>query len=425
MWGGEIVKRSTVLLLTIAFSCSFPILARAQREVTLYSFTGGSDGYDPSSPLVLDTEGNLYGTTYFAGTTNNFCPAGCGTVFQLAPSGGTWSFQTLHSFSGDATDVGHPSGPLAFDSSENLYGTGESGGGPYDCDFGASCGGAFELSRSADWNESIIYSFSPKTGDSPSGLIFRQGIFYGATTFGPGTINNPGSGTIYQLFLNKDGQWEHTVLHGFTGGKDAAEPSSLAFDPQGHIYGSTPPFPGRPGNGALFKLSRTESGLGLSVLDDLAPSPLIFDKNGNAYASLSSGGSSNCGYYGCGSVIEFQKTATGWQQITLYEFSSFDDGNSPGALVFDAEGNLYGVTLLGGTGTCTLDQYAGCGTVFKLTPGGNGWQKTTLYNFTGGSDGEFPNGFLTIDSAGNLYGATQGGASFDGTGYGTIFEIQQ
>jgi hypothetical protein len=94
-------------------------------------------------------------------------------------------------------------------------------------------------------------------------------------------------------------------------------------------------------------------------------------------------------------------------------------------VVFDNAGSLYGTTFLGGTGTCQFYQYSGCGTVFKLTLATDGkWHKTTLYNFTGGSDGEFPNsGNLILDATGDLYGATLGGASYDSSGYGTVYRI--
>ena len=160
------------------------------------------------------------------------------------------------------------------------------------------------------------------------------------------------------------------------------------------------------------------------MIDNANASTLIVDKNGNLYGSSSGGGSSNC-QGGCGTVFKLQHTPTGWRQTTLYEFTDVTDGFAPGALVFDAEGNLYGTTMLGGTGTCEFFQYPGCGTVFKLVPAKGSWQKTTLYNFVGGTDGEFPNGnALVMDSSGNLYGATLGGATYGSSGYGTIYEIQ-
>lgn len=149
------MKNYIAALLAIVFSMSVSIAALAQTEVTLYSFKGGQDGYYPLGGLILDASGNLYGTTFFGGTTSLFCGVGCGTVFQLRPTAGTWTFQTLHSFKGQPADVGHPFAELTFNSG-NLYGTGVDGG-PNFC-FADSCGGIFQLSHSPKWKESIISS---------------------------------------------------------------------------------------------------------------------------------------------------------------------------------------------------------------------------------------------------------------------------
>src|SRR5207245_3321277 len=70
---------------------------------------------------------------------------------------------------------------------------------------------------------------------------------------------------------------------------------------------------------------------------------------------------------------------------------------------------LYGTTAYGGSGGCSNNGATGCGTVFKLTFANDVWRKQTIYNFTGGSDGEFPSfGTLIRDCAGNLYGTTSG-----------------
>lgn len=104
----------------------------------------------------------------------------------------------------------------------------------------------------------------------------------------------------------------------------------------------------------------------------------------------------------------------------LYDFSNLSDGAYPAAgVIMDKSGYLYGTTLEGGTGGCAG---SGCGTVFKIAPGGT---KTVLYSFTGGSDGSGPHG-LVIDKLGNLYGTTTAGGDlgcFENGGCGTVFEI--
>lgn len=423
----EVVRLPFALVAAFALLINLSVVAQAQTETTLYSFTGGADGYNQFGGLVLDNSGNLYGTNFYGGTINSSCPSGCGTVFQLKESSGAWTFKTLHSFAGGSTDVGHPYDHVTFDSSgKNLYGTGGTGGGPGNCYQQETCGGVFELNRSKGWKESLIFSFGPKTGLTPySGLTLYNGAFYGTTWFGPGSSTQVGNGTIYELASGTNGTWKHTLLYSFTAGNDGYEPyADPVLDTKGNLYGSTP-YGGTNQAGDIFELSHGSKGWTLNVIDNAPwPSTMIFDKNGNLYGSLEQGGSSNC-EFGCGSVIELQNTGTGWKQVTLYEFTDVTDGEEPGALVFDANGNLYGTTFLGGTGSCTFFQYSGCGTVFKLTPGSAGWTKTTLYNFTGGSDGEFPNGnALVINSSGNLFGATVGGASYGSSGHGTIYEIQ-
>ena len=107
----------------------------------------------------------------------------------------------------------------------------------------------------------------------------------------------------------------------------------------------------------------------------------------------------------------------------LYSFTGSEDRAQPyGSLVFDSSGNLYGTTNFGGDTNCNL----GCGTVFKLSPGSSGWIKYLLYTFTGGSDGGEPDARVLFDAAGNLYGTTLLGGSINSactSGCGTIFKL--
>ena len=135
---------------------------------------------------------------------------------------------------------------------------------------------------------------------------------------------------------------------------------------------------------------------------------LIRDGAGNFYGTTEDGGFSSWG-------TVFKLDATG-RETVLYNFTSGSDGSQPhGALVRDADGNLYGTTSQGGGSGCA--PYNGCGTVFKLDPTGT---ETVLYRFTGGADGEFPSGSLVRDPAGNLYGTTIDGGSSD---FGTVFKL--
>ena len=106
----------------------------------------------------------------------------------------------------------------------------------------------------------------------------------------------------------------------------------------------------------------------------------------------------------------------------LHNFMAGSDGEYPNSLVMDAAGNLYGVTMGGGTGAGCY--YGGCGTVFKLDTHGT---KTILHNFTG-KDGQLPNS-LTMDRVGNLYGTTLGGGKGNDCSYykgcGTVFKLSR
>jgi uncharacterized repeat protein (TIGR03803 family) len=105
-----------------------------------------------------------------------------------------------------------------------------------------------------------------------------------------------------------------------------------------------------------------------------------------------------------GTVFELTPGSSGWTEGVLYSFQGGSDGLSPQAgLIFDAGGNLYGTTALGGIGSQ--------GTVFELSPSGDGWTESVLYSFCSlpnCSDGLQPDSGLTLDPQGNLYGTTSG-----------------
>jgi uncharacterized repeat protein (TIGR03803 family) len=138
------------------------------------------------------------------------------------------------------------------------------------------------------------------------------------------------------------------------------------------------------------------------------PNPLARDAAGNLYAA------------GSGSIFKIDPTG---KVTTLYTFKGAPDGYWPLQVVLDPEGDLYGTTLYGGTGTCPNGPYPGCGTVFKLAATG---EETVVHSFTGSPDGSWPNGLIR-DAKGNLYGTTYMGGSASGTcfgsGCGTVYKI--
>jgi uncharacterized repeat protein (TIGR03803 family) len=204
------------------------------RESVLYNFTGGSDGCDPYPGVILDSVGNLYGVTFDGGT--GFCNSGQGVVFKVDRGGNE---TVLHSFGG-GSDGANPDSVLLFDSQGNLYGTTENGGSS-GCG-GTGCGTVFELSHDgAETVLYAFCSLSNcADGETPVGPLVRdqKGSLYGTTYFGGASHNcsGVGCGAIFKL----DRADNETILHSFTGGKDGAFPSAgLTMDSSGDLYGTT------------------------------------------------------------------------------------------------------------------------------------------------------------------------------------------
>jgi hypothetical protein len=408
------------------FGVSTWATAQDAREITLHEFTGGMDGYAPLGGLSFDKNGNLFGTTYFGGIVNGTtCVPGCGTVFELRmQQTGAWSFGTIHKFAGEPADLSHPSGRLSLDAAGDVISTANYGGLGY--------GGVFELAAKT-WKEDILFEFRSNTGQTPAaGLTFYRGAWYGTTQFG-----SPKSGTSYGTVfsLEQEGaRWKEATIHAFHFGVDGYEPQvELLMDRQGNIYGTTP-FGGPSQTGDVYELRRQPGGGWKQTIlysfpsaspgVSFYPSNLIFDGAGNIYGTTTFGGQ-GCGNSGCGTVFKLERTSSGWKEVTVYEFAGGEDGEFPQAgLLSDGNGGFYGTTAYGGTGSCVLNGDSGCGTVFHLRRVNGGWQKTTIYNFVGAGDGEYPLGTLVMDSAGNLYGVASGGFVAGGSGYGTVFEIQ-
>jgi uncharacterized repeat protein (TIGR03803 family) len=375
----------------------------------------------PTGNLIFDAAGNLYGTTVAGGAGSAKCGGGCGAVWKLARNPkGTWTVSILHAFTGGA-DGAVPTAGLIFDGAGNLYGTTELGGSAA-CD----CGVVFELAPNSDgtWTESVLHSFTNADGYYPNaGLILdTAGNLYGTTTFG----GAGDGGVVFKLAPNPDGTWTESVLHSFPENRtDGIEPyAGVIFDAAGNLYGTTQEG-GAYFSGVVFKLAPDPDGTWTeSVLytftggaDGGGPrAGMIFDATGNLYGTTAGGGSAKCGD-GCGAVWKLARNPNGtWTESILHAFTGAD-GDSPSAgVIFDAAGNLFGTTSLGGS--CTADSQ-GCGVVFKLKPSSSGWSETVLHTFIG--FGRWPMAPVIFDRAGNLYGTTtDGNHAFD---YGLVFEI--
>lgn len=336
------------------------VTCASPTESILYSFGGSGDASTSYAGLVMDSQGNLYGTT-IAGGTN-----GTGAVFRLSPNGlGGYTETVLYSFGSDTSGDGNvPYAGLILDTQGNLYGTTTIGGAN-------NTGAVFRLSPNGlgGYAEVVLYSFgatSSGDGNRPwkDGNLIEdaQGDLYGTTLAGGAN----GTGTVFRLVPNGNGGYVESLLHSFgaSGSGDGNAPNAgLTLDGQGNLVGTTQNG-GRYGVGTVFRIS--ESGTGYAVLDSFG--------------------------------------------------ATSGDGNEPrGSVIFDAQGNLYGTTEAGGAaGTY--------GTVFRLSPNalGNGYTESVLYSFGNNvPDGYNPYGGVILDAYGNLYGTTKTGAS----AAGAVFKI--
>ena len=179
--GGAVCSCGTV------FELSPPQSGTTWQKTVLYSFNDGLGGGSPSSGVIFDGAGNLYGTTYDGGSFA--CPqSGCGVVYRLMPESGGWKFGVVYTFNGvNGSKGSQPSGGLTMDSAGNLYGT-TSGGGNLTCNNGNGCGTVFKLSRQTgnNFTFSKIFEFNGTSGSFPnSGVIVdASGNFYGTTFTG-------------------------------------------------------------------------------------------------------------------------------------------------------------------------------------------------------------------------------------------------
>jgi uncharacterized repeat protein (TIGR03803 family) len=380
-----------------------PRPAQAQTESVLYSFCSQAncaDGYQPYTGLIVDREGNLYGTTLWGGAT------GWGTVFEISSTG---EETVLYSFCSQANcaDGAEPSSGLIKDAQGRLYGTTEDGGSN-------NWGTVFELSApiksGAAWTEKVLYRFSnPEDGIGPIGGVIgdREGNLYGITA-GGGTA---GLGTIFKLTPSG----EESVLYSFGSHPHDGYQSSggLVMDKEDNLYGTTA-YGGQFGDGIVFKVSTAGQETVVynfcsqtECADGQWPfAGLLIDERGDLYGTTYLGGNTNsCTCCGCGTI--FRITTTGKERV--FQFTN-TGGQEPQAPVIAHNGDLYGTTSIGGIN--------GQGTVYKVSSTGI---ETVLYSFCSlqdCADGQGPIGPVTVDGNGNIYGTTpEGGAYRQGTVY--------
>ncbi len=244
-----------VVLLCVAgilFAQASAPFALAQ-ETVLYSFANTTDGNFPYSGVILDKQGNLYGTTVDGGNLATCGGNGCGEVFEIHHnSDGTWSDRSLYAFAGPSGDGAAPWSTLLSDSRGHLFGMTYYGGNGA-CSIGQypGCGVVYELTHSASggWTESVLYNFQGGTdGAYPQATLVMDnlGNLYGTTSVGGGSsvcllgTTPAGCGTVFELSPSSGGSWIETVLYRFQGNFDGASPSGgVMLDGAGSLYGVT------------------------------------------------------------------------------------------------------------------------------------------------------------------------------------------
>jgi uncharacterized repeat protein (TIGR03803 family) len=359
-----------------------PTVAQGQGLTALASFNG-TNGDTPAGGATIDANGNLFGTAYLGGTSSN------GTVWELAKGAST--ITALASFNG--TNGSLPVASVTFDANGNLFGTAQGGGTSFN-------GTVWELAKGAS-TITALASFSGTNGAGPSaGVTFdANGDLFG--TAGQGGTS--GNGTVWEL---AKGSSTITALASFNG-TSGVGPSGVTFDTNGNLFG-TAALGGTSNAGTVWELAK-----GSSTITALASfnntngrfpeSGATFDANGNLFGTAAGGGADPNG-----TVWELAK---GSSTITaLASFFNLSNGALPsGSVIFDANGNLFGTALLGGANSR--------GTVWELAKGSS--TITALASFNG-TNGTNPQGAVTFDANGNLFGAANGGGT---SNHGTVWEV--
>ncbi len=402
------MKRLPNTFAAIILFCTISAFASAQTLTTLANFNG-TNGSGSYSALAQGFDGNFYGTTERGGTSNG------GTVFNVTPSG---TLTTIYEFCSEAncSDGEYPRGGLAVGSDGNFYGTTQAGGAK-------RVGSAFKVTPLG--NLTTLHSFCLREycgeGDSPiAGLLLgRDGNFYGTTAYdGTGAYCEYGTcGTLFKITASGTltGVYKFcSQLHCSDGGSPEA---TLLQDGDGSLYGTTAQG-GANGLGTVFKIAHDGTLATLHSfdgLDGVFPSAgVVPGPGGSLYGTMGTGGTSDFCLEGCGTAYRITR-----QGVFATENFAGTNGVSPSGLIRATDGNFYGTTYYGGSGTQCDAEY-NCGTIFRLNPQG---QITTIYSFcveAGCTDGFSPDAALVEGTDGNLYGTTSAGGT---NNLGTVFVL--
>jgi uncharacterized repeat protein (TIGR03803 family) len=418
-----LTTRLTMLLFAWIFAAT--AMAGAQTYSVLYNFTGYADGADPVAGLIFGKDGVLYGTGTYGGNFESCDEGGaCGVVFSLTPpaqAGGNWTENAFYQF--QSGDLYPPVSNVVFDKEGNLYG---SAGGD-----GGLTIGLYQLTESDGvWNQNFIYYSDEyeNFGTVATPILDPHNNLYTTVEFNPYRASN---GAVVEVSPQSGGTWTSNTVYQFQGGSDGANPIGGVVAYGNNLYGTTGSGGSSSECGTVFELSPHSGGTWKeSVLyaftgtDGCYPyAGVVFDKNGNLYGTTYNGGTGTCSS-GCGLVFELSPPAEKggvWTETVLHQFTNTDGANPAAALAISSTGVLYGTTAFGGNGPCEPTG-KGCGTVFWLAPpakSGGAWIHG--YHSFQGTDGDEPLGNVVLDESKSvIYGTTLGGGA---NGYGVIFQV--
>jgi uncharacterized repeat protein (TIGR03803 family) len=322
------------------------------------------------SPLVVDRNGTLYGTSPSGGAFD------AGSVFRLSPP--SWTLQVLHTFQG-GSDGAQPYGGVLLDGSGAVY-VSACDGGPFSSGMVVKLSPPTSGAASTPWIETVLHTFTGGVdGGGPCSTLIRDvsGSLYG-TAYAGGVYN---AGVVFKLSpaFGEGTSWSESVVYTFTGGADGGTPLAGLVADRGVLYGMTE-FGGSNRVGTAFALSPASSSVGPSWtervihdfggLDGFWPSSaLVADSRGWLYGVAMGGPAS----FGIAFRLAPVTPDWRWQLTLLHAFTAGADGGSPSGLILDGNGGLVGTAEIGGSGFAD----AGNGLVFKLSLG-KPWEERVL-----------------------------------------------
>ncbi|HEY3778801.1 MAG TPA: choice-of-anchor tandem repeat GloVer-containing protein [Rhizomicrobium sp.] len=410
-----------------------PASAHGFRVIYTFCKDGGDclEGAGPEG-LVEDANGNFYGVAYSGGASKYY-----GVAYELERTAKSqYKYKVLYNFGATIDDAAGHVGSLVLDTAGDLFGA--AGGGTHE-------GGAiFELvpdKRHRNWMEQILYNFCSQEnctdGGGPDHGLTYAGAASGAlydgksplfgVTFGTGGEGGGAPSVAYELQPGAGFQLLHTFG---SGGDGAGAIGPLAEDASGNLYGETIQGGAYTNAGVVYELSPAKNGYAETVLHTFCPgypcadgatpeSGVVMDTSGNLYGTTYYGGA-DCpvdGDVGCGVAYMVKPDGINSQETVLHTFCSSKhcaDGLNPvDPLFLDAQGNLFGTTLLGGNKVAPDGQ----GTLFEIS--GSNFQ--VLHKFCqqpNCTDGANPDGAPIRDPKGRLFGTAGGGA-----GHGIAYEL--